>query len=119
MHHNTTFALFSAALVGALMSSGAVPAHSQEIFCQPIECGTFRSLDDTHKSQLQDPFFRLVLAPRPDVRRLADIEALIMGTEGQRRFFVVSEEIKSSVQPASRRAVIDFVEQRASALTRS
>jgi hypothetical protein len=109
MHHNTTFALFSAALVGALMSSGAVPAHSQEIFCQPIECGTFRSLDDTHKSQLQDPFFRLVLAPRPDVRRLADIEALIMGTEGQRRFFVVSEEIKSSVQPASRRAVIDFV----------
>jgi hypothetical protein len=109
VHHNTTFAYVSAALTGALLSTGAALAQSQDIFCQPIECGTFRVLDDTHKNRLQDPFFRLVLAPRPDVRKLADIEALIMGTEGQRRFFVVSEEIKSSVQPASRRAAIDFV----------
>jgi len=109
VHHKMTIRPVAATLIGALISTGEALAQPQEIFCQPIECGTFRVLDDTHKSQLQDPFFRLVLAPRPDVRKLADIEALIMGTEGQRRFFVVSEEIKSSVQPASRRAVIDFV----------
>jgi hypothetical protein len=109
VHHKMTIRAVAATLIGALISTGEALAQPQEIFCQPIECGTFRVLDDTHKSQLQDPFFRLVLAPRPDVRKLADIEALIMGTEGQRRFFVVSEEIKSSVQPASRRAVIDFV----------
>ena len=109
VHHKMTIRPVAATLMGALISTGEALAQPREIFCQPIECGTFRVLDDTHKSQLQDPFFRLVLAPRPDVRKLADIEALIMGTEGQRRFFVVSEEIKSSVQPASRRAVIDFV----------
>jgi len=109
VHHKMTIRPVAATLIGALISTGEALAQPREIFCQPIECGTFRVLDDTHKSQLQDPFFRLVLAPRPDVRKLADIEALIMGTEGQRRFFVVSEEIKSSVQPASRRAVIDFV----------
>jgi hypothetical protein len=109
VHHNKTFAMVAATLIGASISTASALAQSQEVFCQPIECGTFRLLDDAHKSQLQDPFFRLVLAPRPDVRKLADIEALIMGTEGQRRFFVVSEEIKSSAQPASRRAAIDFV----------
>ena len=102
-----------AAVAAAILSMGpaltAAWAQSSDIFCQPIECGTFRRLNDADKNRLQDPFFRLVLAKRPDVRRLADIEALIMGTEGKRRLFVVNEEIQSSVQPASRRAAMDFL----------
>jgi hypothetical protein len=53
-----------------------------------------------------------VLAVRPDVVKLIDIEALILGTNpapsAGRRLFVVDEEIKHPHQGQSRRAVIDF-----------
>ena len=65
-------------------------------------------MSDQEKSQRQDPFFRLVLSVRPDVTKLADMEALIQGATGKRRLFVVSEEIKDPRQRDSRRAVLDF-----------
>jgi hypothetical protein len=84
-------------------------AQPSVIFCQPIECGTFRPLTDADKPRFQDPFFRLVLSQQPTVRKVTDIENLILGTQGAtRRFFVVDEEIQSSQQPAARRSVVDF-----------
>ena len=71
-------------------------AQPSDIFCQPIECGTFRPLTDADKPKFQDPFFRLVLSQQPTVRKVTDIENLILGTQGAtRRFFVVDEEIQS------------------------
>ena len=97
--------------VVAAAAAGPAFAQSTEIFCQPVECGTFRALDEAHKSRLQDPFFRLVLATRPDARKLADIEALIQGSSGKRRLFVVHEEIQDPRRPTHRRAVVDFTGQ--------
>jgi hypothetical protein len=53
-----------------------------------------------------------VLSQQPTLRKVTDIENLILGTQGAtRRFFVVDEEIQSSKQPAERRSVVDFVGQ--------
>jgi hypothetical protein len=101
----------TAVVVSASMPA-SLSAQPSDIFCQPIECGTFRQLTDDDKPKFQDPFFRLVLAQQPTVRKVVDIENLILGTQGAtRRFFVVDEEIQSSKQPAGRRSVIDFVGQ--------
>jgi hypothetical protein len=97
----------------AVLCAAQAPAQPGEILCQPVECGTFRPLDEAHKGRLQDPFFRLVLDPRPDARRLADIEALIQGANGKRRFFVVHEEIQDPDRRGHRRAVVDFIGENA------
>src|SRR5215470_13100566 len=98
----------TAVVVSASMPA-SLSAQPSDIFCQPIECGTFRQLTDADKPKFQDPFFRLVLSEEPIVRKVTDVENLILGAQGAtRRFFVVDEEIQSSNQPASRRSVVDF-----------
>lgn len=100
------------AVVASVSMLSALSAEPSDIFCQPIECGTFRRLTDADKPKFQDPFFRLVLSQQPTVRKVTDIENLILGTQGAtRRFFVVDEEIQSAKQPAGRRSVVDFVGQ--------
>jgi hypothetical protein len=106
MFGNTSLCALAAAVVS--LASGTALAQSSQILCQPVECGTFRELTQAEKDRLQDPFFRLVLAPRPTVRKVTDVEQLLSGATGQSRFFVVDEAIKSSAQPASRRAAMDF-----------
>ena len=98
------------AILSVAMPSG-VSAQSADIFCQPVACqdNALRKLADADKPKFQDPFFRLVLSQRPNVRKLTEIEALILGTAGAtRRIFVVDEEIQSTKRPASRRSVVDF-----------
>jgi hypothetical protein len=107
MRHCAKFALAGASLAFGL-ATGIARASAQDLFCEPVECGTFRPLTSQEKSERNDPFFRLVLSVRPDVTNLADVEALIQGTSGTRRLFVVSEEIKDPTQRESRRAVVDF-----------
>ena len=93
----------AAAVVVSVSMPASLSAQSSDIFCQPIECGTFRRLTDADKPKFQDPFFRLVLSQQPTVRKVTDIQNLILGTQGAtRRFFVVDEEIQSSQQPATR-----------------
>jgi hypothetical protein len=107
----STMIAATAVVASTSMLSG-LSAEPSDIFCQPIECGTFRRLTDADKPKFQDPFFRLVLSQQPTVRTVTDIENLILGTQGAtRRFFVVDEEIQSSKQPAGRRSVVDFVGQ--------
>src|SRR5689334_6434975 len=107
----TTLFTAIAAVVSTSMPTSLL-AQPSDIFCRPIECGTFRQLTDADKPKFQDPFFRLVLSNHPTVRKVTDIESLILGTQGaKRRFFVVDEEIQSSKQPATRRAAVDFVGQ--------
>jgi hypothetical protein len=101
------------AVLSVSMPAG-VSAQSSDIVCQPLACGgnAPRKLTDADKPKFQDPFSRLVLSQRPTVRKLTEIETLILGTQGAtRRVFVVDEEIQSTKQPASRRSVVDFVGQ--------
>jgi hypothetical protein len=105
-----------AATVAVLWVSipAGLSAQSPDIVCQPVACESDkpRKLTDADKPKFQDPFFRLVLSQRPTVRKLTEIETLILGTQGAtRRVFVVDEEIQSTKQPASRRSVVDFVGQ--------
>ena len=101
------------ATLSILMPAG-VSAQSSDIVCQPLACegSAPRKLTDADKPKFQDPFFRLVLSQRPTVRKLTEIETLILGAQGAtRRVFVVDEEIQSTKRPASRRSVVDFVGQ--------
>jgi hypothetical protein len=103
------------AVVLAGFATAGFPCFSQsaEVFFQAIEGATARQLTIEEKARLQDPLFKLVLAPRPDATKLIDIEGLILGTNPpdpmRRRIFVVDEEIKDPRQPQARRAVIDFL----------
>ena len=98
----------SAAVIVSASMPGSLSAQSSDIFCRPIECGSFRKLTDAERVRLQDPLFRLLLANHAAERELAKIEQHIMGPTGTRRVFVVFEEIQSVKRPAQRRSVIDF-----------
>jgi hypothetical protein len=83
-------------------------AQPVDVFLQEVESGSARPLTADEKAKLQDPLFRLVLARRPDMTRLSDIEGLIQPDRSKRMIFVVDEEIRDFRQPQARRSVIAF-----------
>lgn len=77
---------------------------------QARDGGPVQQMSASELSDLGDPFFRLVLQGNPLPVQLDAIEKLLVGTQGQRHLFVVSEELQdpASGPGASRRAVIAF-----------
>jgi len=59
-------------------------------------------------AQLGDPLFRLVLNRSPQPTQLDAIESLLVGGQGTRHLFVVSEQLQDATLGGSRRAVVAF-----------
>jgi hypothetical protein len=97
-------------LAAALMVVTAAAARAHPA-CPGPDCGPVAQLSAERQQELQDPFFRLVLAREPEVRRLDRVVELIRGARGSSRIFVVSEEIRDPRlnRSQTRRAVIDFL----------
>jgi hypothetical protein len=99
--------IVAAIMVVATHGALAQPVEALRV-CGDVPCGPISALTPAQKAQLQDPFFRLVLAREPNVTRLDRVQELIRGATGKSRIFVVEEEIKDPRRPQSRRAAIDF-----------
>jgi hypothetical protein len=82
-------------------------AQSTDVFSQ-IGNDPVAPLTAEKKAGLQDPLFRLVLGPHPEVTKLSDVMDAIQPVKENRRIFVVDEHIKSPALGQTRRAVIDF-----------
>ncbi len=77
---------------------------------QEREGAPVRNMTAAERTQLGDPFFLLVLKPKPNETRLDEIEKLIVGRSGKRRLFVVSEEVMDAAAGTghSRRTVTGY-----------
>lgn len=92
------------------ISALAVLAPPAQALERMLDNGSVRALSEQERSELDDPFFRLVLAKDPVPQTLESVMQAIQPDAEQRRIFVVSEELARTSQqaPARRRTAIGF-----------
>ena len=89
----------------------AASANAQSIQLQPTDSANPVALPSEIEAQLDDPFFKIVIKPHPQVQQLQQIIDLVQDRPSDRKLFVVGEHIGMTLQSgcsASRRTVMAF-----------